>query len=76
MSSHRTWKITIWQRERSGRAVPVTGCAGCPIGSGARGATRSTTALGHQPMAGLREGLESVVQCYEQNRVWWEPLKS
>jgi dTDP-glucose 4,6-dehydratase len=31
--------------------------------------------LGYQPRVEFREGLESVVKWYEQNRTWWEPLK-
>jgi dTDP-glucose 4,6-dehydratase len=31
--------------------------------------------LGYRPSVGFREGLESVVRWYTENRAWWEPLR-
>jgi dTDP-glucose 4,6-dehydratase len=31
--------------------------------------------IGYQPRIGFRDGLESVVRWYADNRAWWEPLK-
>jgi dTDP-D-glucose 4,6-dehydratase len=35
-----------------------------------------STELGYAPQVGFQDGLAAVVQWYEENRAWWEPLKA
>ncbi len=35
-----------------------------------------STELGYAPQVDFQDGLAAVVQWYDENRAWWEPLKA